>query len=402
MTAPVTSSLAWPGRTNEEWRRSKLDAFALERRPAAPQASSRPEPLDRNAEFAGRLRFVDGALVGIDIDPDLKKKGLVFGDLDAAPVLVQSHLKRGAARADTLASSGHYGRIGFGVVLSVPARLVSEKPFLVEIEENRAEVIAAPHLVVSAGEASQAALVVRQTSPRGQAFTWDSATSVELADGAVFTLSELQTHGPGAAVLDHSFAQVGRDAQLFHWTAPVGGSVVKTRFDFTLAGEGSSVRTHGLYFGTEDQHKDLRISLTHAAPRATSYALYKGAVRDRSRTVFQGLIEVNPGANGTDAYLSNKNLILNDGARADSLPQLKIDTNDVKCSHGSTTGKVNEDEVYYLTARGFSKEEARLFIAQGLFAELVDEAPAFLRDEVEHLVACSIGADADLGTCQDE
>ena len=113
------------------------------------------------------------------------------------------------------------------------------------------------------------------------------------------------------------------------------------------------------------------------------------------------MIEVNPGANGTDAYLSNKNLILNDGARADSLPQLKIDTNDVKCSHGSTTGKVNEEEVYYLTARGFSREEARLFIAQGLFAELVDEAPAFLRDEVDTLVACSIGADAELGVCQD-
>lgn len=401
MTAPVTPTLAWPGRTNEEWRRSKLDAFVLDR-PAAPRVAPRPVTLDRNPDFAGRLKFVDGALVGVDLAPEAQSGGVIFGNLDAATALVQEHLRLGLSRADTLASSGHYTRVDFGVVLSIPARWVGEKPFLVEIEENRAEVITAPHFVVQAGEASQASLVVRQGSPRGQAFTWDSATSLDLADGAIFTLSELQTQGPGAAVLDHSFARVGRDAQLFHWCAPVGGAVVKTRFDFTLGGEGSSVRTHGLYFGTEDQHKDLRISLTHAAPRATSYALYKGAVRDRSRTVFQGLIEVNPGANGTDAYLSNKNLILNDGARADSLPQLKIDTNDVKCSHGSTTGKVNEDEVYYLTARGFSKEEARLFIAQGLFAELVDEAPDFLREEVEHIVACSIGADADLGTCKDE
>ena len=177
--------------------------------------------------------------------------------------------------------------------------------------------------------------------------------------------------------------------------------MVKTRFDFTLAGEGASVKTHGLYFGTGDQHKDLRISLNHGAAHTTSYALYKGAVRDRARTVFQGLIEVNPGANGTDAYLSNKNLILNDGARADSLPQLKIDTNDVKCSHGSTTGKVNEEEVHYLGTRGFSREEAKLLIAQGLFAELIDEAPAFLRDDVEREVSCALGADAHLGTCQD-
>lgn len=405
MTAATKPNLTWPGRTNEEWMRSRLDRFDLDTR-TAPAASTsttgpRPQPLTRDPEFAGRLTFVDGVLTGVDLDPELQKQGVIFGVLTDAPALIAEHLALGAAAADTLASAGHYGRVEFGAVLSVPARWVAEKPFLVEMVENRVGVITTPHLAVALGEASQAALVVRQSSPKGQGFTVDSATSVVLGDGAVLRLSELQTHGAGAAVLDHSFARLGRDAQLFHWCAPVGGAVVKTRFEFSLAGEGCSVRTHGLYFGTEDQHKDLRISLTHAAPRASSYALYKGAVRDRARTVFQGLIEVAPGANGTDAYLSNKNLILNDGARADSLPQLKIDTNDVKCSHGSTTGKVNEDEVFYLTTRGFSSAEARLFIAQGLFAELVDEAPAFLRDEVDHLVACAIGSDADLGTCKD-
>jgi Fe-S cluster assembly protein SufD len=402
MTAATKPNLTWPGRTNEEWQRSKLEPFALTTRLSISARAAAPKPLPRDEAFAGRLTFVDGALTGFDLDPALKKQGVVFGPLFDLPTLVEQHLALGAAAADTLASSGHYGRVEFGAVLSVPARVVSEKPFLIEILENRSEVLTTPHLAVALGEASQSSLVVRQQSPQGQSFTVDSATSVVLADGAVFNLSELQTHGMGAAVLDHSFARLGRDAQFFHWCAPVGGAVVKSRFEFTLAGEGSSVRAHGLYFGTKDQHKDLRISLTHAAPRASSYALYKGAVRDRSRTVFQGLIEVNPGANGTDAYLSNKNLILNQGARADSLPQLKIDTNDVKCSHGSTTGKVNEDEVYYLTTRGFSKEEARLFIAQGLFAELVDEAPAFLKDEVDLIVACAIGADADLGVCKDE
>ena len=99
---------------------------------------------------------------------------------------------------------------------------------------------------------------------------------------------------------------------------------------------------------------------------------------------------MSPQAPRTDAYLSNKNLILNDGARADSLPQLKIDTNDVKCSHGSTTGKVNEDEVFYLTSRGFSRDEARLLIAEGLFAELIDEAPEPLREELSRRVEDSL------------
>jgi Fe-S cluster assembly protein SufD len=399
-TATASLPLDWPTRTNEEWQRSRVDRFALDtRRVAAPSPSS-PKALDRNADFAGRLTFVDGVLTGIDLDPALKKAGVVFGPLADAPAVVEAHLAQGRAAADTLASSSHYTRIEFGAVLVVPAKVVAEKPFLVEITETRAGVVTTPHWAVTVGTAAQAALVVRHRSG-DQGFTVDSATTVDLGDGSHFTLSDLQTLGHQAAVLDHSFARLGRDAQFFHWFAPIGGTVVKTRFDFTLAGEGASVKTHGLYFGVDDQHKDLRISLNHQAPRTTSYALYKGAVRDRSRTVFQGLIEVNPGASGTDAYLSNKNLVLNDGARADSLPQLKIDTNDVRCSHGSTTGKVNDDEVFYLTTRGFSKEEARLFIAQGLFAELVDEAPAFLKDEVETLVTCALGADADLGVCKE-
>lgn len=400
--APTQNPLDWPSRTNEEWRRSSVERFALETRKTAPAAKTSTQALPRDAQFAGRLTFADGVLTGAELDPELKKKGVVFGPLTDAPDLVKRHLELGAASADTLASSGHYSRVEFGAVLSVPAKVAIEVPFLIEITESRSEVLTAPHFAVSVGEAAQASLVLRHSSKTGQKFTVDSASTVLLGDGSHFTLSELQTHGRGAAVLDHSLAVLGRDAQFFHWCAPVGGAVVKTRFDFTLAGQGASVRTHGLYFGTADQHKDLRINLTHAAPNTNSYALYKGAVRDRSRTVFQGLIEVKPGANGTDAYLSNKNLILNDGARADSLPQLKIDTNDVKCSHGSTTGKVNEDEVFYLTTRGFSPAEARLLIAQGLFAELVDEAPSFLRDEVEQLVACALGVDAHLGICREQ
>lgn len=400
MTAPTKPNLTWPGRTNEEWRRSSLAPFALDTRIPARSAAGSPRALGRDDQFAGRLTFIDGVLTGFDLDPALKGAGVVFGSLAEAPELVKAHLDRGAAAADTLASAGHYGRIEFGAVLSVPGRTAVEKPFLIEITENRSGVVTTPHFAVSLGEAAQAALVLRHGSPAGQAFTADSAATVLLGDGSHFTLSELQAHGAGAAVLDHSLAVVGRDAQFFHWCAPIGGAAVKTRFDVTLAGEGASVKAHGLYFGAGDQHKDLRISLTHAAPHTSSYALYKGAVRDRSRTVFQGLIEVRPNAAGTDAYLSNKNLILNDGARVDSLPQLKIDTDDVKCSHGSTTGKVNEDEVYYLTTRGFHRAEAKLLIAQGLFAELVDEAPAFLRAEVDRLVACSLGADA--GVCEDE
>jgi len=237
MTSFARQNLTWPDRTNEEWRRSSVDRFALDSRRVAVGTDAARKPLPRDESFAGRLTFVDGALTGVDVDPVLKKLGVVFGPLAEAPALVKDHLARGLEAADTLASSGHYGRVEFGAVLFVPDRVVAEKPFLIEITENRSGVVTTPHLAIALGEASQSSLVVRHRSPEAQEFTVDSATSVVLGDGAVFNLSELQTHGAGAAVLDHSFALLGRDAQFFHWCAPIGGAVVKTRFDFTLAGE---------------------------------------------------------------------------------------------------------------------------------------------------------------------
>jgi Fe-S cluster assembly protein SufD len=392
MTATKTPALEWPGRTNEEWQRSRVSRFLLDTRAVkvAPKAAKTLEVLKADEQWSGQLRFVDGVLVGAVLDPALKAAGVQFGLLSDAPSSVTKFLAVAEALCDTQASLHHYQHLEFGIVLVMPPKVVAPAPFLVHVTETRNEVLTVPHFAIHAGSLSQASLVIRSDSPAGTAFTTHTATTVQLDDGAHFRLCDLQNHNLGAAVLDHSFARLGRDAQFFHWQACLGGGVVKSRFEFSLDGEGANLKTHGLYFGTQDQHKDLRIATTHRAPHTTSYALYKGAVRDRSRTIFQGLIEVAPTAPGTDAYLSNKNLILNDGARADSLPQLKIDTNDVKCSHGSTTGKVNEDEVFYLMARGFSRDEARLIISEGLFAELIDEAPEALREELERVVEDSL------------
>ena len=400
-TAAMNRELDWPSRTNEEWRRTSVDVFHLQKRRVAQKTKSTPKSLPLEG-FSGRLLFQDGVLVSASLDAALAAKGVVFGPLSESPDKVAPYLSAGLAQSDTLASSGHYSRIEFGAFLQVPDRVICELPFLIEVVEGRSEALVVPHWVVTVGTASEAALLLHQSSRNGASFTIDSAASVDLGEGSNFKFSELQNFSSSVAVLDHSLATLRRDTQFFHWCAPIGGKVVKTRYDFNLTGEGASVRTHGLYFGVKDQHKDMLINLTHVAPRCTSYALYKGAVRDRARTIFQGLIEVKPTAGKTDAYLSNKNLILNNGARADSLPQLKIDTNDVKCSHGSTTGKVNEDEIFYLTTRGFSRAEAMILIAQGLFTELVDEAPDFFRAEVELLVSCALGADAEQGTCQDK
>jgi Fe-S cluster assembly protein SufD len=126
---------------------------------------------------------------------------------------------------------------------------------------------------------------------------------------------------------------------------------------------------------------DIRTVQRHQAPRATSRAYYKGAVAAGGRTVFQGLIEVGTGASGTDAYLTNRNLILGEAARSDSIPTLKIGNNDVKCSHGSTTGKLSADELFYLESRGLSAIDAREMLVVGYFEDLLAPAPERFRDD---------------------
>jgi Fe-S cluster assembly protein SufD len=158
-----------------------------------------------------------------------------------------------------------------------------------------------------------------------------------------------------------------------------------------IVGEGADAKINGLYFAEEDQHLDLRTVQYHRAPHGGSRTFYKGAVRDEGRSVYQGLIEVAPGADKTDAYLTNNNLILNDGARADSIPSLRIQTDDVKCSHGSTTGKIDPAQLYYLETRGYSEAEARELLVEGYFEEVAAGLDARLGDVIRSVVHQRLG-----------
>ncbi len=388
----------WPHRRVEEWHRTDVTGFQFENRqplPAQQGAVKAGSPLEG---FSGYLKS-DGATVTVWLSPALTEQGVqllplgdvILGKGVAKPDALDAVFSEMLRQVDNKVPALHAALLGSGVFLSVPAQVVIEAPLLIELTEAQQDSLSSPHVVINAGRASQFQVVLRRSSSEAP-LTVNSGMQLLLDEGAVVTLVDVQEYGSQTAWVDHSQARLGRDAQLFHWSAQLGGRLVKTDLALNLEGEGASLKTHGLYFAVQDQHKDIRVVQNHRAPNTSSYALYKGAVRDRSRTVFQGLIEVAPQAPRTDAYLSNKNLVLTDGARADSLPQLKIDTNDVKCSHGSTTGKVNEDEVFYLMSRGFSRAEARLLIAEGLFADLIAEAPEFLRQDIEGYVVRALGA----------
>lgn len=234
--------------------------------------------------------------------------------------------------------------------------------------------------------------VIVRLDSRNRVFL-NSGLNVWIGEGAVFRLTQIQSLTEDSFWVDHGFSRQ-RPRSTFHYTRiDLGSDTSKTKFVAAIEGDHAELQAKGLYLCHGRQHKDLRLVQRHLAPESLSNALFKGAVKDRGRSVFQGLIQVSKDGHKTDAYLSNKNLVLNDGARADSLPQLQIDHNDLRCTHGSTTGMVDEEQVHYLQSRGLSKTEAKVLIAMGLFQEIIDGLPEPLRLPVEGQVEQSLKTD---------
>jgi len=170
-------------------------------------------------------------------------------------------------------------------------------------------------------------------------------------------------------------ARVERDATLNGLVVALGGSLVKFDVESQLVGTGASSEMLGLYFGAGRQHIDIHTLQQHQAPNTLSDLLYKGAVKDTARSVFAGLIRVDWGAQKTNAFQANRNLILSEGARSDSIPKLEIMANDLRCTHGSATSRLNEEHIFYLMSRGLSRDTATRLIVEGFLADVFDRIP---------------------------
>lgn len=374
--AQLAGRLPWPTTQEEEWRRTSLTGLKLEALAAAGGGNGRaagqgaPE-LRLPAGQAGAARFRGGACTGLGLAAEWRAKGVILTELDGeVPAAVAELLDSGLGRADNRIAAWHLGSLSHGALLYIPEGLELPDPVFVDLEEPAGASF--PHLAVLLGRGARAVVVQRVTGGGGLV---NAGLDARLADGAALELYLLQDLGLSSLFFNQAFAAVGRDASFRSLEAHLGCRLVKTRLDCSLEGPGAESYLSGAYLAGAGQHMDLRTVQRHRSPKATSRALYKGAVQDSGRTIYQGLIEVSPGAAGTDAYLSNKNLILNDGARADSIPSLRIDNNDVRCSHGSTTGRINPEELFYLASRGLSPAEARTMLVLGYFEELLGRAP---------------------------
>jgi Fe-S cluster assembly protein SufD len=263
------------------------------------------------------------------------------------------------------------------VRIIVPPHAVIAEPIVITHVVPGGGALVAPRLIVDAGQDSQVTVIERFVSGAG--------------DGDALVLPVVQVRAaPAARVqylgvnelatatwsIGHQQAEGDRDSSTLLATVALGGDYVRVRTEARLVGAGGSTRQVALYFAGDDQMHDFRTIQEHVAPNTTSDLLFKGAVQDRSRSVYTGLIRIGEDANGTAAYQTNRNLTLSEGAWAESVPNLDIRTNDVKCSHASTVGPIDENQRFYLESRGIRPEVAERLVVLGFFDDVLAQLPA--------------------------
>jgi len=279
------------------------------------------------------------------------------------------------AGRDRLTAS-HYALIDNGFYVHIPAGVTAPEPIHLIMESGEAGSVVAPHVIVVAEKASVATVFVHylgSTYERRNLQLGQLHTHVE--DEANLSVIKIEHVGLQTDILTQEIASIGRDAKYVSIAVHFGGKHLRHEALARHEKPGGSSELLGMHLVRERQRYDFQTTQIHAAPECSSNLLFKGAVLDRGRASYQGIIQVHPHAQQTDAYQTNRTLLLSPQARADSSPQLEILANDVRCSHGSTVANVDKDQTFYLESRGINLAEARRLIVSGFMAEIADRIP---------------------------
>jgi Fe-S cluster assembly protein SufD len=280
------------------------------------------------------------------------------------------------------------------IVLSVPRGRVVEGPVEIIHHVETAGIVAHPRVVIEAAENSQITVVERFVSAAGTVSLLCPVLEIRAHQAARVDYVAVNQLGTGTWQVAHQHAEGDRDSTLRLSTIALGGDYARVRSSVRLVGQGADAQQTALYFAGGDQMHDFRTTQIHAAPRTRSDLLFKGAVRDRARSVYTGLIRIEREATGSEAYQTNRNLTLSEGAWAESVPNLEIETNEVKCSHASTVGPVDEDQRFYLESRGIEPSVAERLVVLGFFNEVLGRMPASLHlDDVAADIAAKLLAE---------
>jgi Fe-S cluster assembly protein SufD len=287
-----------------------------------------------------------------------------------------------ADRAAAVAAA-HSGGVA---VLDIPAEAELDTPVRIRLTGAEREVVHG-HLLVRAGRFSRATVVLEHTG----ASEYSEVLSVVAADGSELTVVTIQEWDDESHHLAQHDVVIGRDASVRHIAVSIGGGIVRINTNASYTGPGGSFEGLGVYFADAGQHLEHRLFVDHGAPHCRSNVEYKGALQgDTAHTVWVGDVLIRASAEGTDTYELNRNLILTEGARADSVPNLEIETGEiVGAGHASATGRFDDQQLFYLMARGIPEDDARRLVVRGFFASVVGrigvrEVQDRLMQSIEH------------------
>lgn len=346
---------------------------------AFPPALEAARAEDREA--SGHVVSFDGSVVLSDLTEGLTTSGVILTSLRSAasehPEILEKHLATQAIPPEEGKLPALNAALwSDGVLLYVPRNVQLELPVRMTRWISGGGMAVFSRVLIVAEAGSQVSFVDEILSDDMDSQSLAS-TAVEIIaeDGAQVQYVSIQRLGRGAFFQSAQRTLAGKDATLDTLNVSLGASVARVDLNARLLGPGANSDMLGLYFADGDQHFDHNTSQDHVAPNANSDLLYKGALDDASHSVFRGVIRVHPGAQQTDAYQTNRNLMLSENARADSLPNLEIEADDVKCSHGATIGQLEGEPLFYLMSRGIPRTKAERLAVLGFLGEVLDRLP---------------------------
>jgi Fe-S cluster assembly protein SufD len=384
------SDLSPPTDALEEWRYSRIDSLD-------------PEGFAQAAASDVRSAPDDPALAELlaDLGPKMTAETLNGYAVGAVPVSP-------GMRAEVLSAPGALRPAGWDDPVTADAfatlnSAFAPDPLRISLEGRHQEPLVIVHRLAGEGLAvfprvqieahEDSETMVVEVVAGGGANLLVPVTDIVVSPGARLSYLHLQLLGSEAWQIALQSSHVGAGGMLSSAAAALGGSYARLKTDSTLAGPGAESRLLALYFASGSQMHDFRTVQRHAAGRTRSDLLYKGVVANTARSVYSGLIRVEKGAGGSNAFQANRNLVLHEGAHADSVPNLEIEDNDVRCSHASAVGPVAEDQRFYLEARGVPPAAAERLIALGFLDEVIDEvSPRSIGGSLRRLVESKLAA----------
>lgn len=380
--------LTLPDTTQEAWRRTDIhampvNAFVFPKEGAYQDLPPvRPDlllPLT-GEQHGGQIVLLPGG-VSVTLDDELAQKGVIFTDFRTAAEKYPDLLARMIGKTVNVEESKFAALVGAfaqtGVVLYVPKGVTVNEPLHSILWGPGANFAHLSHILVLVDEGASVTYVHEAASPDEMPNEAMHAGIVEIQvmQGATLRFVELQSWGRHVWNFSHERVRVERDGNLDWIFGAIGSRLTKNFSELDLVGEGAQGRMSGFYFTDDNQHLDHDTQQNHLAPHTTSDLLFKGALKGKSRSVWQGMIYVAPGAQKTDGYQANRNLILSDEARADSIPGLEILADDVRCTHGATVGRMEQEPLFYLKSRGIPQPEAEKLIVEGFFDPIFQRIP---------------------------